>query len=230
MDRPAFGSLRFASLLAAFFLMLSASVIVHLFDLGGAVSIVMGLGFVAMLVSAAYAVQARPVVVRACRILAALSVGLIAVDALVGNEHLRAAGYLVGLVFLTCVVTAIVRMLLTTKRVSGDTLYASICAYLLLGMIWTLAYSLAEYVQPGSFRLPAGEEMVFGGQDSSNVLYFSYVTLTTLGYGDVTPAQDAVRLLAIGEAMIGQIFLVVLVARLVGLNVGQAMGGSQSPD
>ncbi len=228
MIRAVRGSFRFVTLLAAFFFLHAASIVVRLFDLGGGVSAVMGLGFVAMLISAAYAVEASRAFVRACRVAAAITVVLVGANAVVGSDHLRACGELSGLVLLTLVTAAIVRMLLTTKRVSGDTLAASISAYLLLGMIWALAFSLAEYVQPGSFRMPAGERMVFGDENSINVLYFSYVTLTTLGYGDVTLASEAVRLLAIGEAMIGQIFLVVLVARLVGLNVGRAMGGSQS--
>ncbi len=65
--------------------------------------------------------------------------------------------------------------------------------------------------------------MRFGGDDSTAVIYYSFVTLTTLGYGDIVPISPAARVLATGEAVIGQIYLTVLVARFVGMHIAQEM-------
>ena len=64
--------------------------------------------------------------------------------------------------------------------------------------------------------------MRFGGEHSVNPLYYSFVTLTTLGYGDISPASSMARMLAAIEAVVGQVYLTVLVARLVGLHIAQA--------
>jgi hypothetical protein len=81
---------------------------------------------------------------------------------------------------------------------------------------------LVEILQPGSFNLAKGTAMKFGGSETIFAVYFSYVTLTTLGYGDITPLSGAARTLAIVEATTGQIYLAVLVARLVGLHVAHS--------
>jgi len=98
--------------------------------------------------------------------------------------------------------------------VTAGTISASLVVYLLLGVIWYLAYSLLERVSPGSFYGVAASD---GVATSPELYYFSFVTLTTLGYGDIGPLSDHARSLAIGEAVIGQLYLVVLVASLVGM-------------
>ncbi|MCZ6599028.1 MAG: potassium channel family protein [Planctomycetota bacterium] len=216
---------RFVLLLGGFFLMLFASAFVQLFEGEHRVaSIVMSVGFVSMLVSAALSVGGSRFTVILLRSLAGLMVLLSVVNSVTDLEAAQVSSEIIGLVFLTLIVVPALGMLLKADRVTMDTVAASICVYLLLGMIWAMLYSLVERVQPGSFRMPEGEEMSFGAENSINVLYYSYVTLTTLGFGDVTPVKDTARLLTIIEAMIGQIFLVVLVARLVSINVAQAMG------
>jgi hypothetical protein len=100
---------------------------------------------------------------------------------------------------------------ITRQRVQG-----SIVIYLLLGMIWAEAYSLAAHLNSGSFagNLPAGRNAV-----SAHLTYFSFVTLTTVGYGDILPASLVTRSLANIEGLIGTLFPAILIARLVSMEI-----------
>jgi hypothetical protein len=97
----------------------------------------------------------------------------------------------------------------TTARLQG-----AIAVYLLFGMGWAQAYHITGILHPGSFTVAMGER-----PQASDWFYFSYVTLTTLGYGDITPVLPIARMLAIGEALTGQLYLAVLIARLVAMEV-----------
>jgi hypothetical protein len=97
----------------------------------------------------------------------------------------------------------------TVRRIQGAT-----AAYLLFGLAWASAYEFALLARPGAFRFPEGK-----GDDPISLLYFSFVTLTTVGYGDITPVLPAARSLAVAEALVGQLFPAILIARLVGLEL-----------
>jgi hypothetical protein len=115
---------------------------------------------------------------------------------------------------------SILRYLMKEDEVTADTLYGAVSAYLLLGLIFGTGYTIVESVTPGSFaNLPTIADVGDGLEVATSVTldYFSLVTLTTLGYGDVTPLSQMARSLAIFEAIVGQFYLAVLVARLVGL-------------
>lgn len=115
---------------------------------------------------------------------------------------------LIGLVFFT--IYLILRPLLTARTTDFDSLCAAIGAYLLIGIAWALSYVVVERLAPGSFGL----ETEFPWSDA---LYFSLTTLTTLGYGDITPASPVAGVWATLEAVFGQLYIAVLVARLVAL-------------
>lgn len=106
-------------------------------------------------------------------------------------------------------------------RVTGDTLCGAAAVYLLLGLTWMLMYEVVERVAPGSFLGLAGEEVALHG----GLLYFSFVTLATLGYGDIAPVTAAGRMVAILEVITGTFYLAVLVARLVSMYVVASSGG-----
>ena len=130
--------------------------------------------------------------------------------------------HLFGIVFLGYTVVVIVRFLFTADRVSLNTLCAAICVYLLLGIWWAQSLSTLELLHPGSFSAVREENnpvIHFGDEHSIDALYFSFVTLTTLGYGDITPRSDTAKMLVALEALVGQLFLAILVARLVGLHI-----------
>ena len=87
--------------------------------------------------------------------------------------------------------------------------------YFLIGFLWSFLYIVVTISDPGSISFP-DSELIPG-----EIFYFSFVTLTTLGYGDITPESMMARNLTIIEATIGQIYLTVLVARLVGLHISE---------
>jgi hypothetical protein len=107
---------------------------------------------------------------------------------------------------------AILRQAFRHRRIDFNTVAAALSAYLLLGLIFTAAYRFIDVLQPPFF--------VQGSVNSFTYVYFSYVTLTTVGYGDFTAAHDAGRAVAILEALFGQVFLVTIVAVVVA-NLGR---------
>jgi voltage-gated potassium channel len=104
---------------------------------------------------------------------------------------------------------------LAHRQVTSSTLSGALSVYLLFGLAWGLVFALIERTSPGAFRgLPADPEL-----HSHALQYFSLVTIATLGYGDVTPVLPLAQSLVVSEALMGQLFLAVLVARLVALQL-----------
>jgi voltage-gated potassium channel len=130
-----------------------------------------------------------------------------------------------GILFVLFVVANLLRFVLTAPSVNTEVLCASVSAYLLLALLWTLAYWLVAELNPGAFSFN-----ISGGPDKSiqgfNGLYFSLITLCTVGYGDITPISGVARMLAAMEAMTGLLYVAVLIARLVALNVAPKSDGS----
>ncbi|HHP7239769.1 potassium channel family protein [Longibacter sp.] len=120
-----------------------------------------------------------------------------------------------GALFLGYVTQILLRHVIQADRVDAEMIYGAIAGYLLLGVIWAMLYTVTETLQPGSFTLTAtGDTRPWG-----DLLYYSFVTLTTLGYGDVLPLSSRARSLAVLEAVTGVFYVAVLVARLVSLHI-----------
>jgi hypothetical protein len=132
--------------------------------------------------------------------------------------------YLLATCFFAFALYGILRAIFV-KQASGDAIFGAVCGYLLLGIIWSLLYSAVETAFPGSFGMPApGSADVVAARPDRGVLgYYSFITLATVGYGDVTPTTPLARTLAWMEAITGQFYLAILVAGLVGFKVTQAM-------
>jgi Ion channel len=121
-----------------------------------------------------------------------------------------------GLVLVAFVVGNLLRFVLRAASVTVEVLCASISAYLMLGLLWTIAYWLVDQLTPGgafSFNTNAGTRSMNGFTG----FYFSFITLSTVGYGDITPVSRIARWLAAMEAMTGLLYVAVLIARLVSL-------------
>lgn len=112
----------------------------------------------------------------------------------------------------------IVAIVIKTKRVAANVIYSAIVVYLIAGFFWAEAYTVTELLQPGSFNL--GDFDI--RQDSYRMTYFSFVTLTTLGYGDVSPVSATASALTILEAIFGQMYITVLIAWLVGRYISES--------
>ena len=160
---------------------------------------------------------------------------ILAVPAIVGrwasytvySDWLSIFSHAFGFLFLAFTAGAILLNVLRSTRVTGDTVNGAVCVYMLVGLAWAFLFDLLEVLQPGSFNLP---ELSAGPIDFAALevrrlsvfMYYSLVTLSTLGYGDITPVTPLVRNLAAFEAVMGQLYIAILVARLVGLHIVHA--------
>jgi hypothetical protein len=128
----------------------------------------------------------------------------------------REISTLATLAVLCCVVLALVlrRGSITTRRIQG-----AIAVYLLLGFIWAQAYELVALWHPGAFT------GAVGGSGSLPWTYYSFVTLTTMGYGDIMPVHPLARAVAVLEALTGQLYLAIMLARLVSLELQSRRDG-----
>ena len=121
----------------------------------------------------------------------------------------------------TLVPLCVVILMLVVRRgpVTRQRIEGAVAVYVLLGLTWAQAYELLALLHPGAFG------GAVGGPASPAWIYYSFVTLTTMGYGDITPVHPLARSLAILEALTGQLYLAILVARLVSLELHSREGG-----
>ena len=131
-----------------------------------------------------------------------------------------------AIAFLGVVIASLLGFILRSKQVDANVLCAGISVYLILGLLWGLAYTLVAQVTPNafSFNTRSGQATVMSG---FTAIYFSFTTLMTVGYGDITPVADVARMLTMLEAMTGTLFVGVMIARLVSLY--SASGQRQTP-
>jgi hypothetical protein len=154
--------------------------------------------------------HARPQVVRRAAIVAGLAILLaIASAAFGGRVCLNIASFL-EILLLTAAMGAVLQRVLTSDAVSSRTILGAISVYTALGIIFTWAYGLIDRIEGGGFFGPVPTQ-------GSDFLFFSYTTLTTTGYGDLVPVGQVGRMISGLEMMLGQVFLVTLVAGLVSL-------------
>jgi len=186
---------------------------------------ILSLAFSAVLLAGVYSVSQRR---RVLYVAIAIAAPTLAFE-WISNYHTTTFTLVTNLVllgvFVAFVAAVVLVEVLEEDRVSLDTIFGGIAIYLLIGLGWAIAFSILEHLEPGSYpfagqalqeiRLPY--EFVF-----PELLYFSFVTLTTLGYGDMTPATQPARALAVSEAMAGQLFVAIFIARLVALHITHA--------
>ena len=127
--------------------------------------------------------------------------------------------------FFAYVAIIILAYLIQESEVTMDVILAAVCVYLLMAFFWSSVFSVLEYFHPGSFQLSERTGSAF--QDFT---YFSFVTLTTLGYGDIVPLLLPAKTLAAVEAVMGQIYIATLVARLVAIHTAQSMRLNRTED
>ena len=131
------------------------------------------------------------------------------------------SGHFFNAVLLLSLAAVMLSGMLRSQRVTSDTVVGGICVYLLVGVAFSQAFAGVGNVVETAFR--SEEPLV-----EADYLYFSFVTLTTLGYGDIVPVDRLVRTLAVLEALLGPLYLAILIARLVGLRLQG--GGSDGDD
>jgi hypothetical protein len=113
--------------------------------------------------------------------------------------------------FFSVTIFAIAKRISDSSTVDHSVISGSICIYLLLGLIWFFFYQIIYFFDPNAFNHP--EEL----KTRLSLFYFSFTTLTTVGYGDITPINPFAMTFSNMEAIIGQLYLTIVIARLVGL-------------
>ena len=119
--------------------------------------------------------------------------------------------------FLAYILVIILSHIFREKEVTEDLITGAVCVYLLLGMIWAFVFYFLELAKAGSFSFATTSH-----QDVGSFMYYSFITLATVGYGDIVPLSSPARSLAVLEAVTGQLYLAVMIARLVGVHASQA--------
>jgi hypothetical protein len=137
------------------------------------------------------------------------------------HESLVTVAHLAICVYMLLLGMICVAAVLRRQRITHDTVVGAVCGYLLIGYVFTFGYAALEDISPGSFSsnvvLPQYSDAAKIGHETPELLYYSFVTLTTAGYGDIVPAGRMARSLAILEMLAGQLYLAAFVARLVGV-------------
>jgi len=111
------------------------------------------------------------------------------------------------------------KQVLFSGTVDANKIVGAICIYLLMGLIWAMMYLFIAQIIPGAFN---GLEQVVWYDNFADVAYYSYVTLTTLGYGDIAPVAPVARFLVYMEAVVGVFYMAILVASLIGVSISES--------
>lgn len=132
---------------------------------------------------------------------------------------LQITGHICGIAFFAFIIVAILRFIFSQDEITRDLIAGVAVVYLFIAALWRFIYTLIEMIHPGSFSIPQGQSV---GR-TVNFSYYSLVTITTLGYGDITPLTSVAKVCSTLEAVIGQLYLVITVAWLVGVYVSQSI-------
>ncbi len=182
--------------------------------------------------AAAYAiwssVRSRPV----SMFLGGLVVAFLCLSTLFRHDSLAAIHLVAQMAFLTYVIFVVVRVVFRASIVDGNILCGAASLYLMIGVLIGFIYSLIELLYPGSFIIiqQAGQPTPSPSKVHPGwLIYFSLTTLTTVSMGDMLPSTDIARSMVVLEAITGQILIVLMMARLVGLHVAQVSSGRGKP-
>jgi hypothetical protein len=165
-------------------------------------------------------------------VLGGLVLAILILSTLFRHDSLVAINLLAQMTFLTYVIFVVVRVVFNAALIDGNILCGAASLYLMIGVLIGFIYTLIELLDPGSFTIipPAGQPILDPARIHAGwLIYFSLTTLTTVSMGDIVPSSDIARSMVVLEAIIGQILIVLMMARLVGLHVAQVSSGRNKP-
>ncbi len=179
--------------------------------------------YTAILLSALYTVMRSPAMFRAGLVLL--------IPALVANWLLNPVDQPVLSIVASSAILAIMlgaigsilRHIIMAKRISQDIIFGSVAVYLLAGVTWAFCYEFLNDIAPGQVIESVGDVLTAENRAAMfpEFTYFSFVTLTSVGYGDLAPIGPPARALAIVEGIFGQLYTAILIGKLVGMKVAQ---------
>ena len=174
--------------------------------------------FFIILLSAVFAVSSKKEHLIIISTIAGLRIVLFCYTLFTGSENLLIVDIVLQIIFNACLIFIIGGYFYQYDSVSQNTISAALICYILLVLLWADLYFLVELKFPNSFTI-ASEAIK---ATPSILAYFSFVTITTLGYGDISPVSAQARQLAVLEAFVGQMYVAILIARLVAIHTAQA--------
>jgi len=143
-------------------------------------------------------------------------------EQLSGVPQLDLGALSITVVWLVYADSIIIAHLFDRRDVTVDTILGAIVAYLLVAVAFTVVFEIIEIQKPGSFSGIADGAALVRSELTSSMMYLSLVCITTMGFGDIVPVSDVARPLAVLEGVFGQLYLAVMIARLVGLHLAGA--------
>jgi hypothetical protein len=178
------------------------------------------------LVAAVVASRAHPMVIRGAVIAAVLSIvgaslAILGTSAF-GDDSGRAVTLLLVALVPPAIITGLLKLFRQEGSITVETMFGVLCLYLLIGLFFGTAFAAMEEIGGRAFF----HQLTAAQSETSDFLYFSFATLTTVGYGDLTAATNLGRSIAITEALLGQIYLVTVVAVIIS-NMRPARTGQQ---
>lgn len=187
-----------------------------------------GVFFAAILVAGAYAVSHNR---RFLMVAIVLATGALGAQWVAYAQHMNPVAIAISrgfsCLFFLLTAIAILTNVLKSKTVTSDTIYGAICAYLLLGLTWAFLFCMFEVLHPGS--LQEGGQLIAAGHVAfpqfamiNSLIYYSMSTLSTVGYGDILPKSGPARAFSNLEAISGQMYLTILIARLVAMQIAHS--------
>jgi hypothetical protein len=171
--------------------------------------------FTLILIYAAYSFSRSKALVATAVSLAVPAIASFWLKPFFSGQWVEISGGICSMAFMAIIIAAILRYIFLQQDVSADIIAGAIVAYLLMALMWSMLYDVLEAAHPGAFKFPEGATQPRGEMS----VYFSLVTITTVGYGDITPVTRLARAFANLEAVVGQLYLVILVSWLVGMYV-----------
>ena len=161
---------------------------------------------------------------RLALILIAISTALSILNPIYPELPLQMLNMLVVVIFYVMSIVFILAEITSDLKVDANRVVGGICLYLLIGLVFGIAYTVLETFLPGSFsNMPEQSERVH-----SELFYYSYVTLTTMGYGDIVPLRPLARTIAYLEAITGVFYMAIMIGSMIGLLLNRA--GSNTKD
>jgi voltage-gated potassium channel len=151
-------------------------------------------------------------------VLIAIGAVNIILDAIIHHSWAPMVNLVVALLFYLFTTGLAFRALFISERIDINMIMGSICVYILVGISWSILYFFAAVIHPDAFE---GVHITTSKQLFIDLLYYSFVTLSTLGYGDITPMLPIARTLAYIEALFGQFYIAILVASFVGMHISR---------
>ena len=206
-DQNTFKTYRYRLLLMTLLLLIFLQPVLDDFMVGQGIVI---LAFGAILFFGIYVTGPHPWMSRTCGALSVCLIGLSWRNLGVGSSELDLALVVVTIFFGIFAASRTLSMLVAAPEQDSEALASAVFGYFLIALIWALFFRALEIWSPGSFTISTGE-VTF-----TDLLYFSIVTITTLGYGDITPINSFARISAGLEAAMGTLYIAILIARTVG--------------